>query len=196
MAEVFINYRTGDGEQTADALEKGLSARFGDGMIFRAAKSIKPGALFDDELLIGVRKSSVLVAVVGEHWAESPRLNDQDDWVRREILEAFRCGVTVVPVLLGRRTERLKAASLPPELSKLARCHSLRYDTQDPDGLRRIGDFLAEEVPALEEAERALKEAGESAEPGATNNSMGEVTGGTVTQARDVTGGISSTNID
>ncbi|WP_329032307.1 toll/interleukin-1 receptor domain-containing protein [Streptomyces sp. NBC_01725] len=195
MAEVFINYRTDDGEQTAVALAQGLTTRFGDGRVFRASSSIPPGSLFDDKLLAGVRTSSVLIAVIGKHWAESPRLHHRDDWVRREILEAFRCALPVVPVLVGRGTERLKASALPSALSKLARCHSIRFDSQNAEyDLLRIGDYLAEEVPALEEAERSLK-AEQSLEPGSVDNSMKDVSGHNVVQARDVTGGIGGTVI-
>lgn len=195
MPDVFINYRTGDGEQTADALERGLTQRFGKGRIFRASTAIRPGNLFDDKLLAGVRTSSVLIAVIGEHWAESPRLHDPDDWVRKEILEAFRCAIPVVPVLVGRATKRLQPADLPSALRKLARCQSMRYDSQNTEyDMLRIGDFLAEEIPELSEAEDAAQHR-EQPKPGSVQNSMGPVSGGTAVQARDITGDIAGTVI-
>ncbi|MFE7268415.1 hypothetical protein ACFU9B_41625 [Streptomyces sp. NPDC057592] len=42
MTDVFINYRTGDGEKTAALIDQELSRRFGNGRIFRASKSIAP----------------------------------------------------------------------------------------------------------------------------------------------------------
>ncbi|WP_405944961.1 toll/interleukin-1 receptor domain-containing protein [Streptomyces sp. NBC_00932] len=195
MPDVFINYRTGDGEETATTLERDLSSRFGSGRIFRAGKSIRPGALFDDELLTAVRRSSVLIAVIGGRWAGAPELRDPKDWVRKEILEAFRCSLDVVPVLVGRRTERLRADELPRALAKLARCQSIRYETQDADaGLRRISTFLADRVPELAEAEQATVQGQSHPEPGSVGNSAGNVSG-TVIQARDVTGDVGGTVI-
>ncbi|NED04854.1 toll/interleukin-1 receptor domain-containing protein, partial [Streptomyces sp. SID6648] len=43
MSEIFINYRTGDGEKTAALLRQGLSHRFGPGHAFHASQSIIPG---------------------------------------------------------------------------------------------------------------------------------------------------------
>ncbi|MGW6600171.1 toll/interleukin-1 receptor domain-containing protein [Streptomyces sp. NPDC055036] len=193
MADVFINYRTGDGEETAVTIERELTRRFGKGRIFRAGASIRPGALWDQALLTGVRTSSVLIAVIGSRWADSPRLLDRDDWVRREILEAFRCAVPVVPVLVGRETRRLQSAALPSALSKLARCQSVRYDSHTAESdLRDIGDLLAERVPALAEAE-ALAEPQEQAGSDSAQYSMGAVSGGTAVQARDITGDIGGT---
>ncbi|RDG39844.1 toll/interleukin-1 receptor domain-containing protein [Streptomyces corynorhini] len=191
MTHVFINYRTHDGEETAVALEQALTRRFGEGRIFRASSSIKPGQLFDEKLLTNVANSSVLVAVIGRHWAESPQLHERGDWVRKEILEAFRSTVTVMPVLVGRETERLRASALPSVLRKLARLQSFRYDTQNAEyDLRRIGDELAVEVPALAEAEAALARQRQPAEPGSVHNTMGSNSGGTNVQTRDITGDI------
>jgi hypothetical protein len=199
MPDVFINYRTSDGEQAATTLERELSHRFGEGRIFRASKSIEPGELFDDELLRSVRRSGVLLAVIGESWAKSDRLADPADWVRKEIVEAFRAAVPVVPVLVGRGTDRLVAAELPTALRKLARCHSLRYSTQNHEyDLRRIGDALAHRLPELAEAEHRLASAAdeEAAGAGSVQNSTGDVGGsavqggsiGDVTTIRDVHG--------
>ncbi|MFC9652525.1 MULTISPECIES: toll/interleukin-1 receptor domain-containing protein [unclassified Streptomyces] len=195
MADVFINYRTGDGEETAVAIERELTRRFGKGRIFRSGTSIRPGALWDDALLTGVRTSSVLVALIGARWADSPRLLDRDDWVRREILEAFRCAIPVVPVLVGRETKRLRPAALPSALRKLARCQSVRYDSQTAEtDLPHLGDVLRERVPALADAEARLR-AQQQPQPDATQYSMGAVSGGTAVQARDITGDIGGTVI-
>lgn len=73
MPDVFINYRTGDGEKTALLLEKELSAILGgEERIFRATRSIKPGQRFPEELLGNVRRSTVLLAVIGPNWIQPP----------------------------------------------------------------------------------------------------------------------------
>src|SRR5690606_4848925 len=99
---VFINYRTGDEDEAAVILEQGLSQRFGEDLIFRATTSIQPGQAYPERLVTAVRSSAVLLAVMGPGWARDPRLRKEDDWVRREILEAFAVGIPVIPVLKGR----------------------------------------------------------------------------------------------
>jgi hypothetical protein len=156
MHKVFINYRTGDGDEAAAMIENDLSKRFGSNLIFRAAKSIRPGTAYAEELLNAVRQSAVLLAVMGPEWPHDPRLRDENDWVRREILEAYEYAVRVIPVLKGRKTDRLNIQSLPPELQRLAEVQSLRLDTRDNGAdLARIGDELADLIPELKELDRS-----------------------------------------
>ncbi|GAA1362156.1 toll/interleukin-1 receptor domain-containing protein [Streptomyces beijiangensis] len=195
MADVFINYRTGDGEETATTLERDLTRRFGAGRIFRASQSIQPGEFFDDELLTAVRRSSLLIAVIGKEWAGSPRLQDPKDWVRKEIVEAFRCAIPVVPVLVGRGTDRLDSTQLPRALGKLARCHSVRFDTQNAEyDILRIGDFLAKRLPELAAADRADAPS-PVPESGSVHHTVQGDVGEWSVQARDITGDIGGTVI-
>ncbi|MEV3985605.1 toll/interleukin-1 receptor domain-containing protein [Nonomuraea sp. NPDC049758] len=187
MHEVFINYRTGDGEKVAALLERDLSHRFGDEHVFRASKSIPPGSAYPRELISAVRRSYVVLVVVGENWSRRPELHDEDDWVRREILEAFTCGIEVIPVLDGRKTERLNPADLPEALKRLADVQSERLDFQDlQSGLIRIGNVLATKLPLLKAVDRSLQQ-----EPrgGSVSNSVDEVQG-TAIQTRDITGDV------
>ncbi|WP_380285987.1 toll/interleukin-1 receptor domain-containing protein [Kitasatospora purpeofusca] len=214
MPDIFVNYRSSDEDTGATLIERELSRRFGSERVFRASKSIKVGRRFPQELLTAVRRSSVLVAVIGERWAAaraadgSRALEDPEDWTRREIVEAFESGALVVPVLIGRAT-RLNRHDLPPELAELADCQYRRLDTRDADGdLARLGDDLAEAVPRLAAAEReiarsaaAAGDAGDGAggDGGDVGNRVGRVDG-SVVQARDYThhqsGGIGSVGGD
>ncbi|GGP96330.1 hypothetical protein BKA00_003975 [Actinomadura coerulea] len=187
MQIVFVNYRTGDGDEAAALLERGLSDRFGREKIFRATTSISPGRSYPEELLNAVRHSVVMLAVIGPGWARDPRLREEDDWVRREILEARASGATVIPVLKGRTTERLKAADLPSELKCLAEIQSLRLDPRDCEGdLRHIGDFLARLVPELGRAEQ---ESSGFAGMADVHNTV-SAPRGTVIQGRDIRGDV------
>ncbi|MFE0524196.1 toll/interleukin-1 receptor domain-containing protein [Streptomyces sp. NPDC058954] len=155
MPEIFINYRTNDGEHAATTLDNALRARFGDENVYRASRSIAPGDKFDDHLLGNARSSSVLLALIGDRWLGHPRLGIDGDWVTKEILESYRCHRRVIPVLVGRRTERPARNELPDRLMWLADCQTLRYDHQnDESDLKRIGDSLADLVPALAAADR------------------------------------------
>ena len=131
MAEVFINYRTGDGDEAAGLIEQDLAQRFGKEHIFKASRDIRPGEAYPQALLTAVRHSWVLLAIMGPDWPAAPQLRDADDWVRREILEAYASGGHVIPVLKGRKTDRLHPAVLPPDMAWLAEVQSLRLDTHD-----------------------------------------------------------------
>ncbi|MFG1966080.1 toll/interleukin-1 receptor domain-containing protein [Nonomuraea sp. NPDC049028] len=183
--EVFINYRTGDGEKIAALLERDLSYRFGDEHIFRASKSIQPGATYPDQLISAVRRSGIVLAVIGPNWSKRPELHDEGDWVRKEILEAFTCGIEVIPVLDGRNTERLDPADLPGPLRRLADVQSVRLDLHDlQSGLTRIGNTLAAKLPRLKAADRTLRR---EPETGDVRNSIDEARGNII-QTRDFTG--------
>lgn len=187
MAEIFINYRTGDGDEVAaELITSSLSDRFGKEHVFKASHSLQPGDLFPQRLIDAARKSEVLLAVIGPEWALASQLRDEADWVRKEILAAQSSGASVIPVLKGRKTDRLVRADLPPELRWLADVHSLRLDTHDSTAdLGRIGDFLADLVPTLKAADRSARDATAA---GSITNSADNVKGGNVVQGRDFTG--------
>ena len=187
MAEVFVNYRTGDGDEAAALLELHLAQCFGKEHVFKASGSIAPGEAYPPALLTAVRTSLVLLAVMGPDWSRDPRLRDEDDWVRREILEARECGVTVIPVLKGRKTDRLDAADLPPELAFLADVQSLRLDTKSQADLDSIANEIANLVPGLKAAESAAGQAPATA--GGVANSASGVTG-PLAQAGHVSGNL------
>jgi TIR domain len=158
MPHVFINYRTGNGEHAAVLIDRVLSDRFGSEQIFRASKSIKPGETFDAALLSGVRRSGVLLALIGPGWLDARdaeglrRLDDPADWIRREIVTALDCGVPVIPILLG-KVEPVRSGDLPRALSPLARRQYLRLDSRRADtDLDRICNEIAALVPELRAA--------------------------------------------
>ncbi|MFH8473984.1 toll/interleukin-1 receptor domain-containing protein [Streptomyces sp. NPDC018000] len=192
MNDVFINYRTGDGEKTAALIDHELSRRFGRDRIFRASKSISPGDAYPDALLTGLRRSSVVLVVIGPDWTNfQARLRDPEDWVRKEIVEAFTCEIPVVPVLDGRKTDRLNRSELPDKLARLADLQSIPFDGHDTEtGLKRLGDLVAD-VAGLRDLDR---DATSSPALGSVANSTGDVNG-TAVQSRDFTGDVGGTVI-
>jgi hypothetical protein len=196
VAEVFINYRTGDGDEAAELIAARLSERFGKEHIFKASHSIQPGEMYPQVLSDAARKSDVLLAVMGPDWGAAPELRDEADWVRREILTAQSSGASVVPVLKGRKTDRLTRSSLPPELRWLADVNSLVIDMRESTAdIKRIGDFLAEFLPTLKAADRTADKGVAPNYRDNTNNSASGVTGN-VFQGRDFTGDIRNVNLD
>jgi hypothetical protein len=166
------NYRNGDEEGTAMAIERELSRRFGSDQVYFASKSIRPGKDYVPDLLNAVHNSKVLLAVIGSRWLTAvdeqgrKRVDKEVDWTRKEIVEALDHGVPVIPVLVGRSQSRLSAADLPPELARLVNLQSCRLDTHNSEtDLRKLGDEVARLVPSLVDSDQPE----ESAEPDADN---------------------------
>ncbi|WP_217210663.1 toll/interleukin-1 receptor domain-containing protein [Streptomyces sp. AC550_RSS872] len=190
MPVIFVNYRSGDEEFTATLVERELSRRFGDEKVFRASKSISPGSKFPQEILTAVRSCGVLLAVIGPRWLEArsadggPALEDPEDWIRREILEAFDTGAVVIPVLVG-KTVRLKREELPAALRELADCQYRRLNHRNAESdLSRLAEDLGRIVPELgRQAEKdASRQAGPQKvinhrQPGGIGNVQGDFTG-------------------
>jgi hypothetical protein len=97
-----------------------------------------------------------MLAVIGPRWlvARGPdgrnALDDEQDWIRRELLAAKEYGVRVIPVLVGDRTAKLDRAALPPVLSWLADVQFRRFNNRDADAdLATIAADLVGFVPGL-----------------------------------------------
>jgi hypothetical protein len=123
---VFINYRDGDGDMCAALIYQFLSARLGAAGVFLDHCSLAPGDDFEQVILRRLRGSSVLLTIIGPNWLAPTgssglrRIDSQRDWVRRELAEAFRLGLRVVPVLTDGATLPAVAA-LPADIAGLSR---------------------------------------------------------------------------
>ncbi|MEW2528697.1 toll/interleukin-1 receptor domain-containing protein [Streptomyces sp. NPDC047071] len=158
MHEIFISFRTKGGKELAYMCQQALGDRFGPDSVFLAGGSIGVGSNFTQAIPQAVRRSRVLLVIIDEHWLDAPdrkhpgrrALADPQDWVRREIEEAFDAGVLVVPVLASGKLEQLTPHRLPKAIARLAVCQyarvHLRTFTTD---LASLGDRLVQQVPGL-----------------------------------------------
>lgn len=142
-AEIFINYRGADAGYVPRLLFERLSRRFGARRVFLDDGSIKAGEDYVQRLLAGVRSSKVLLAVIGPRWfardaAGARLIDDPHDWIRRELVTAFACGVTVIPVFTEGATPP-RPDELPDDIAQLGRQQGLH--------LRRIRS--GEDVEAI-----------------------------------------------
>ncbi|WP_062214532.1 toll/interleukin-1 receptor domain-containing protein [Streptomyces sp. NBRC 109706] len=163
MPEIFINYRTIDGKEIAYRIYDELTRRFGEGRAFLAGQSIPKGDNYESALDRGVRRSEVLLVLIGSRWLDAPErdrpdrraLDNEQDWVRREIEEAIRCGLVILPVLIGRHVEQLDARRLPSSIAPLAECQYTRFALRTAaHDLRELGDELVRIVPDLATTDR------------------------------------------
>jgi tetratricopeptide (TPR) repeat protein len=148
---VFINYRGEDSSSSGAWLYTELTHRLGDQHLFLDAESIPAGADFAQELLDRVRSARILLAVIGPRWltATDPttgrrRIDDPQDWIRRELAEAFAAGVRVIPVLTD-QAELPAAADLPADIAALSRCQYRHLRRREPtsDLARIVADLTS-----------------------------------------------------
>jgi hypothetical protein len=191
VPEIFINYRTGDGERFAVIFDQDLSRRFGSDNVFRASKSIRPGRDFRKALSSASAAAHVLLVLIGPSWLDDDDksggnpLTSDDNWTRKEILNAIEYGAHIVPVLCGRQTPRLSRTILPSGLDQLADYQSLRYDTGNSDAdLDTIAKHLMELLPGLIDATAADET--RQADPGGVDNTNSGGVSGVVTQAKNI----------
>lgn len=149
---VFINYRGEDSQGYGPLLRDRLAQHFGEQLVFLSSESIPPGADFTTELIRQVRSARVLLAVIGSHWltvadpSGRRRIDAPDDWVRRELAEAFAAGVTVIPLLLD-HADLPSETDLPTDIAALSRRQYLRLRRREA---RTDLDRLVTELAALE----------------------------------------------
>lgn len=138
MARIFISYRREDGIAQTGRIYDRLVMRLGETDVFMDLGKISAGSDFTQVLDDKLAECEVFIAIIGPRWLVSrkgrKRLEDPEDFVRREIAAALRRGVRVLPVLID-GAQMPSAAELPAELAGLARRNavSLRHERFDVD---------------------------------------------------------------
>ena len=142
---VFVNYRREDTGPLAAALAAVLRLRVGAGKVFLDSSSIRLGQSFPGVIEAAVKSSEVLAVLIGPGWDVPPllgRLDDEQDWVRREILLAHQLGLQIVPVLVDR--DDLPPADRLPESVRFVRERQFyRLRSSAPGGVETLADALA-----------------------------------------------------
>jgi hypothetical protein len=157
---VFINYRGEDSHSYGALLHRDLTVHFGEKLVFLDAECIPAGADFVEELLGRVRSALVLLAVIGRRWLTATdstgrrRIDAPDDWIHRELAEAFAAGVRVIPVLTD-EAELPCETDLPADIAALSRCQYRRLRRREPTSdLARLVVDLIDLDPVLAAAAR------------------------------------------
>src|SRR5574337_798052 len=122
---IFISYRRTDSAGHAGRLKDCLKDCLGERSAF-LDDDITAGTPFGPLIVARIQAAEVVLAVISQHWLGATdektgrrRLDDPDDWVRRELETALELGKRLVPVLVG--GARMPAeADLPPSLKPLA----------------------------------------------------------------------------
>lgn len=157
---VFLSYRRDDASGHAGRLYDLLAARYGAERVFMDVDAVPVGSDFDAAISRAMASCDVLIALIGRGWLQATdaggrrRLDDPDDFVRREIESALTEGVVVVPTCVqGAQIPR--AEDLPPSLAALTRRQGFHLsDMGWQDDVRRLIRRL--ESVEREESERPV----------------------------------------
>ena len=141
--DFFISYRGGDAEWGPDLVYTTLISAFGEEAVFKAGFSLRAGDEFPPILAERAASCPVMLVCMGPRWlaAQSTdgtrRLDDTQDWVRREIELSLRNGNHVIPLLLGNLhdTPLPRPQDLPAQIAPLVRRQAFRLE---PGGRLRI----------------------------------------------------------
>src|SRR3954471_14282544 len=106
MSKIFINYRREDSAGHARALGDTLRRYFGPEAVFLDVDDLPPGTHFPATIQDALRKCEVFLTLIGRSWLTirdgggTRRIDDANDFVRREIVAALAGGVPVIPINL------------------------------------------------------------------------------------------------
>jgi hypothetical protein len=109
------------------------------------------GTRYPERVLEAVRSSRVVLVLIVPQWlaapglGEWPRLYFPDDMVHRELLQALRAEIPIIPVLLRRATMPL-AEQLPPDIHDVRVMDGVTLNDGEswPDDVRRLAAKIAE----------------------------------------------------
>lgn len=126
---IFISYRRDDAAGYARAVGDELARHFGADRVFMDVDDIGAGQAFDDAIERALGGSAVLLVMIGKRWrgernGQPARIDDADDFVRREVATGLARGLRVIPLLLDGAPMPAEAA-LPEPLRPLARRNAM-----------------------------------------------------------------------
>jgi hypothetical protein len=139
---IFVSYRRQVSSGTTGRLTDSLVEHFGAGRVFIDVDTIEPGVDFTEVIARAVETCGVLLAIISPGWLTVSdevghrRLDDPEDFVRREIETALGRDVRVIPILVDNAIMP-RWQDLPESLVELARRNafiiryeSFRYDVE------------------------------------------------------------------
>ena len=154
MSRIFISYRRQDAAGDAGRLADHLNRRFGPARVFLDIETIDPGTDFERALTSSLQDTAAVLVVIGPRWLSltkpdgTRRLDDPNDYVRREIEAVLGKNIPVVPVLVqGAALPRKE--DLPASLTGLVKRQVATLDHAEfHDDAERLCERLAKSIGA------------------------------------------------
>ena len=151
VVRVFISYRRQDSASSCGRIYDHLVAHFGAANVFRDIDSLAPGDRFAEKIREYISQCDAVIVLIGSRWlsvadvAGRRRLDDPEDFVRMEIMEAAAQGKFIVPALHD-GAQMPSPKDLPPEVAFLAQRNAIELTD------RHFGSDMKELVDALTKA--------------------------------------------
>src|SRR5207249_3513518 len=129
-AKLFINYRRDDTAPYAGRLYDRLIAHFGEDQVFIDIDQIEPGEDFVEAIDRKVGTCDIAIVAIGPNWLRATdasgkrRLDDEEDFVRTEIVAALHRNIRVIPILVDGARMPGKH-DLPEALAPLSRRNAI-----------------------------------------------------------------------
>jgi hypothetical protein len=151
---IFISYRIADSLTQAGLLHQSLEAEFGKGTVFYDKNNLKPGMKWDDELADKVRRAAVVLVLIAKKkdWLGVDdngirRIDDPNDWVRREIEAALGDSQKLVVPVLFNNAQLPEEGVLPETLRPLLKYQMIQIWKKNWDNdLRPLLETLQEHL--------------------------------------------------
>lgn len=146
--KVFISYRRDDSAYVSDRIADHLARCLGTEAVFRDTQSIELGDDFALRIDEALARTRVCLVVIGQRWrgrlaGGGSRIDQLDDFVRREVAAALGRRITTVPVLVeGLRLDEM--SDLPAELAgiRARNALTLRPDPHFRTDMERLTSFV------------------------------------------------------
>jgi TIR domain-containing protein len=159
---VFISYRRGDSAGHAGRLTRCLEESLGQDAVFFDVDDIAPGTPFGPHIVDRIAAAEAVLAVISQYWLAASdekssrrRLDEPEDWVRRELETALTQGKRVIPVLVG-GARMPTEAELPTSLKALAGLNAVLIEEahfeRDVEALAEVLDEGAAAAPTPDPA--------------------------------------------
>ena len=129
-AKLFINYRRDDTRHAAGRLYDRLTTHFSEDQVFMDIDQIEPGEDFVEAINRKVSICDIAIVLIGPSWLHATdasgkrRLDDEEDFVRMEIVAALKRNIRVIPVLVD-RAQMPRKEDLPEALAPLSRRNAI-----------------------------------------------------------------------
>lgn len=131
----FLSYRRSQSAWHARDIRRELVNRFGASSVFMDKSSIEYGETFPTQITEAIRGCSAMLVLIGPNWLEQVdgqrRIDDPNDWVRREVEAGLqRQEAVVVPTLVD-EAKSPSAAELPEAIASLASLNAVKLSGDD-----------------------------------------------------------------
>jgi hypothetical protein len=152
MPQLFIVYRQADSGFITRQIADRLAVTFGASNLMTIAQEAPPNVDLRDDVFRLASESRVVMVIIGQQWAQDPRLQNRNDLVRIAIEVALQNPlVRVLPVVVN-NAMMPSVQALPPSIQQLCyrgatSVRDLPYFDQDTAGLVRSVQHLLQATP-------------------------------------------------